>query len=235
MKSAEGGIAYEKAGGAKMEAEKAGLYNTMSTPAGGEYQLTLADGTKVWLNAASSITFPTSFTGKERKVSISGEAYFEVASNPSHPFIVSARGMDVTVLGTHFNINAYADEGSIRTTLLEGSVRVASERDGQAREISPGQQSSLDPAGGMHVREVNTDEVIAWKNGLFQFNKTDIQTMMRQISRWYNIEVKFAGPVNEQFSGIIPRNITLTELLTVLKTVKVKFAIDGNKLTVMSS
>jgi len=233
VKSADGSVAYQKTG-----AEGAGLAlnNTMTIPPGGEYQLTLPDGTKVWLNAASSITFPTSFTGKERKVTISGEAYFEVAASAAHPFVVSVNGMDVTVLGTHFNINAYHDEGSIRTTLLEGSVRVTNTQTGQANQIVPGQQSMLEPTGDMSVREVNTDEVIAWKNGLFQFNKTDVYTMMRQISRWYNIEVKFEGvPTKEQFSGTIPRNITLSELLTVLKTVKVKFVMEGNKLTVMPS
>jgi ferric-dicitrate binding protein FerR (iron transport regulator) len=231
VKSKDGSIAYN-GNGKSGEA----LLNTMVTPRGGEYQLTLPDGTRVWLNAASSITFPTAFKGRERRVSISGEVYFEVAKNPSQPFIVSTGTTAVTVLGTSFNINSYADENAIRTTLIEGSVKVTSIAGGQERTITPGQQSGIDPAGGIRVGNVNTDEIIAWKNGLFQFNKTDIHTLMRQVSRWYNVDVRFEGaPAKDLFSGTIPKNTTLSELLTVLKTAKVRFKIEGTQLTVLPS
>lgn len=233
VKSKDGSITYN-GNGKSGEA----LLNTMVTPRGGEYQLTLPDGTRVWLNAASSITFPTAFKGPERRVSISGEAYFEVAKNASQPFIVSTGTTAVTVLGTSFNINSYTDENVIRTTLIEGSVKVKSIAGGQERTITPGQQSGIDPAGGIRVGNVNTDEIIAWKNGLFQFNKTDIPSMMRQVSRWYNVDVRFEGdPAKDLFSGTIPKNTTLSELLTVLETanVRFKFKIEGNQLTVLPS
>ena len=207
----------------------------MTTPRGAFYQLTLPDGTAVWLNAASSITFPLKFGTNERRVSITGEVYFEVASNKKRPFIVTANSTQVTVLGTHFNINAYNDENAVRTTLIEGQVKVSSNINGQEKMIMPGQQSQTDRSGAIRVGNVNIDEVISWKNGVFRFNKTEITSLMRQISRWYNVDVRFEGsPPKDLFSGTIPKSLKLAELLTVLKTANVKFEIQGNELTVKS-
>ena len=166
-------------------------YNTISTPRGGQYQLVLADGSKVWLNAASSLRFPTAFAGKERRVEVTGEAYFEVAHDAAMPFIVQRGEAEVKVLGTHFNINGYEDEPSLKITLLEGKVRVSS-RD-QTAVLKPGQQAQLQTTNSklQTTNQVDIDEVVAWKNGLFQFEQADIKTIMRQVARWYNVDVVF--------------------------------------------
>ncbi|HEY6901100.1 MAG TPA: FecR domain-containing protein, partial [Puia sp.] len=170
------------------------LSNTLSTPRGGQYRLVLPDGSEVWLNAASSITYPTAFTGNERKVSITGEAYFEIKPNASMPFRVIAHApageQEVDVLGTHFNIKAYEDETSLTTTLLEGSIRLRSKA--VSLLLSPGQQGLLQPDGQIHLNpNADEEEVIAWKNGLFHFEQADITEVMRQLARWYNVEVVF--------------------------------------------
>lgn len=230
VKSGKGGVIYEeRKGGVTV------VNNTVSTPRGSQYQLTLPDGTKVWLNASSSITFPTLFREKERRVKVSGEAYFEVAKNAAQPFIVSANNMLVNVLGTHFNVNAYADENTIRTTLMEGSVKIIETFTQHERVIVPGEQSRLDKRGNISVEKVNTEEIIAWKEGFFRFHKTEIAALMRQISRWYNVDVQYEGPpAKDLFTGTIPRTLSLSELLTVLKHANVRFKIEGNKLTVLS-
>lgn len=208
-------------------------YNTITTPRGGQYQLELADGSKVWLNAASSITFPTSFSGKDRDVKIIGEAYFEVAHNASMPFRVSVGDMKVEVLGTHFNINAYADEGVIKTTLLQGSVKVV---EGNASALlKPGQQAQLQTANHQlqTTNNVDVDEVISWKKGLFYFNQDDIQTIMRQIARWYNVEVVFEGKISkETFSGIVDRKSNISQVLTIMEQAGIRFHIEGRKIII---
>lgn len=210
------------------------MTNIISTPAGGQYEMTLSDDTKVWLNAGSSITYPTSFTGKLRSVSITGEAYFEVAKNPAKPFIVSADNMNVKVLGTHFNVNAYRNERAINTTLLEGRVEVINKANGHISSIMPGQQAQFSRSGDVKVTEANTENAVAWKNGIFEFDKTDIKSLMKQVARWYNINVTYSGPVTKDlFTGTIPRNVALTELLTMLKYAKVHFRLDKNNLTVL--
>ena len=209
------------------------VYNTISTPRGGQYQLTLADGSKVWLNASSSLRFPASFTGNERKVEITGEAYFEVAKNASMPFIVSAKGMNVEVLGTHFNINSYTDEAAIKTTLLEGAVKVSK---GNAIQIlSPGQQAQLNNVGQITVsKNADVDEIMAWKNGSFVFNSTDIENIMRQISRWYDVDVSFDGNISKElFSGIVSRTSKLSQVLKIMERAGVKFKIEGKRIVVM--
>lgn len=211
----------------------AAAYNTMTTPRGRQYQLTLADGSRVWLNAASSVTFPTAFVGSERRVEISGEAYFEVAHDASKPFVVAVAGMEVKVLGTHFNINSYSDEPSIKTTLLEGRVMV--ERGGRQVYLNPGQQAILRP-GQDNIRvayDVDVDEVVAWKNGSFSYNRVDIETIMRQVARWYDVEVVYEKKTDETFSGGLPRSQNVSELLKRLEaTERVNFEIKGKLIIV---
>jgi len=209
------------------------VYNTISTPKGGQYQLELPDGSQVWLNATSSIHFPTSFVGKERRVEITGEAYFEVAKNRDMPFIVTVNGAEVQVLGTHFNVNAYSDEDNVKTTLLEGSVRFVSRAN--INMLKPGQQSQLAGDGLIKVvSNVDVDEVVAWKNGMFDFDNAGIETVMRQLSRWYDVEIEYKGKTDDLFIAEMRRNIKLSDALKALElTGKVKFDIQGKKIIVM--
>ena len=209
------------------------VYNTISTPKGGQYQLELPDGSLVWLNATSSIHFPTLFAGKERRVEITGEAYFEVAKNRDMPFIVSVNGAEVQVLGTHFNVNAYSDEDNVKTTLLEGSVRFV--HGVNADMLKPGQQSQLAGDGQVKVvSNVDVDEVVAWKNGMFDFENAGIETVMRQLSRWYDVEIEYKGKTDDLFVAEIRRNNKLSDVLKALElTGQVKFEIQGKKIIVM--
>jgi transmembrane sensor len=211
-------------------------FNTLATPRGGQYQLTLPDGTGVWLNAASSITYPTVFSGNDRAVYITGEVYFEVAKNKDQPFKVfvgSPKGMEVNVLGTYFNINAYEDEADIKTTLLTGSVRIR--RKNETVTLLPGQQALATPNRPLTVAtDVNTEEVMAWKNGLFQFDNADIHAVMRQLARWYNVDVSFEGHVTEdRFAGKLPRAATAAATLHILEMNQVHFRIEDKKIIVM--
>ena len=207
-------------------------YNTMTTPEGRQYHLNLTDGTDVWLNAGSSITYPTVFTGKQRAVKITGEVYFEVAHNAAMPFRVEKNDVRVEVLGTHFNMNTYDDESSLKVTLLEGSVRVVSASSGNI--ITPGQQAQV-RKGRIAVEDnVNSEEVMAWKNGRFLFSGTGIDQVMRQLTRWYGVEVVYNKKVNDLFYAEIPRNTNLSDVLKALElTGKVHFLIDGKKIIVM--
>jgi ferric-dicitrate binding protein FerR (iron transport regulator) len=209
------------------------LYNTITTPRGGQYQLVLSDGSKVWLNAASSIRFPAAFIGKERKVEITGEAYFEVAKNAAMPFKVNVAGKgEVEVLGTHFNINSYADEATINTTLLEGSVKVST-MDNQSSMLKPGQQAQISN-GIKVVNDVEVNEVIAWKNGLFNFNGLDIENIMRQISRWYDVDISYEGKISkETYSGIVSRNSNVSQVLKIMEEGGVKFSMEGKRMIVL--
>lgn len=214
------------------DAAAAVVYNTMTTPRGRQYSLLLADGTRVWLNAASSITYPTAFTGKERKVDVTGEVYFEVVHNAGMPFVVQKDGVRVQVLGTHFNVNSYNEESSLNVTLLEGAVRVVS---GIHRsDIRPGQQAQVREGSLQLVNNVNLEEVMAWKNGTFRFGGTGIETIMRQLSRWYDVEVVYNKKIDEIFYAEIPRNTPLSDVLKALElTGEVRFAIEGKKIIVM--
>ena len=209
------------------------VYNTISTPKGGQYQLELPDGSQVWLNATSSIHFPTSFIGTERRIEITGEAYFEIARNPNMPFIVTVNNAEVQVLGTHFNVNAYDDEDNVKTTLLEGSVRFIN--DGNTNILKPGQQSQLTKGGTTKVvSNVDVDEVVAWKNGMFDFENAGIETVMRQLSRWYDVEIEYKGKTDDLFIAEMRRNIKLSDALKALElTGKVKFDIQDKKIIVM--
>lgn len=208
-------------------------YNTIATPRGGRYEVILPDGTRVWLNAASSLRFPTAFVGKERVVELSGESYFEVAHRPDQPFKVRfADGAEIKVLGTHFNIQAYKDE-TVKATLLEGAVEISKQT--MRGIMKPGQQAVIRKEGDVRiVSNVDTEEAIAWKNGYFQFNRADIATIMRQIERWYDVEVEFRGKLSyKEFVGKVPRNTRVSEVLKILELSKVHFIIEGKKIIVM--
>lgn len=205
-------------------------YNTMTTPRGRQFQLVLPDGTNVWLNAASSITYPTEFSGTERKVSVTGEAYFEVAKHASLPFRVSIdKNNTVEVLGTHFNINAYKDDERIRTTLLQGKVKV------NQSVLQPGEQAIADAASGMSIdRSADLNQVMAWKNGIFNFNKASLEMVMKQLERWYNIEVQYAGkPPVMKITGKMDRGLSLQDILVdFLSKWDVKYTMKGRTVTV---
>jgi transmembrane sensor len=228
--NAGGRLAYNAGSGP----DAAIIYNTLTTPRGGQYQLTLPDGTRVWLNAASTLTYPTAFTGKERTVRLTGEGYFEVAHDGLHPFTVTTRGTMIQVLGTHFNINAYEDEAAIETTLLEGLVMV--HQKDHARQIHPGQQAAV-MAGdsNIQVNKVDTEAVMAWKNGLFNFNQAGLAEIMRQLSRWYNVTVVYDGGKVPQlkFGGEIGRDLNLSQVLMGLQQAHVHFKVTGRTLQVL--
>lgn len=206
------------------------MWNELSTPRGGQYELSLSDGTKVWLNAASSIRYPAQFDGRDRVVSVSGEAYFEVARDrDQRAFRVKVNNMTVDVLGTRFNINAYTDERIIRTTLLEGSVRVSQ---GSSVVLHPGEQAGVD-SSVTRIASVDLDEVMAWKNGLFRFRNADLPTVLRQLSRWYDLDIVFEGKVPDaHFEGKIPRDAMASQVLSLLEKNQVHFRIEGKKLYV---
>ena len=204
-------------------------YNTVSTPRATQYQLVLSDGTKVWLNAASSLKFPTTFNEHDRIVELSGEGYFEVAKNKEKPFIVRTGKQEVKVLGTHFDIMAYEDEESIQTTLLEGIVVVR--HDNQSETLEPGRQARLNRDDNrLTVAMVNTSHAIAWKNGYFFFDKSDVKTIMRQVSRWYDLDIVYESPVPDlQFSGKIERSLPLSGITHLLESGQIHFRIEGKK------
>ncbi|WP_158797265.1 FecR family protein [Pedobacter sp. L105] len=216
-------------------------YNTLSTVVGEQspYPLILADGTKVWLNAKSSITFPVAFTGKERMVKITGEAYFEVAHNSAHPFRVIVKNQTVEDIGTQFNINAYDDENVIKTTLLEGAVKVfvptasTSARKDQVL-LKPGEQAILNH-DEFNVANADVEETMAWKKGYFRFNNENIQSIMRKLSRWYDIDVQYTGTISdEKYYATSSRYKSISEVLKMLeKTKGVHFKIEGRRVTVM--
>jgi ferric-dicitrate binding protein FerR (iron transport regulator) len=227
-KQANGRIAYAPSAAA---ASAAVVYNTLSTPRGGHYRLTLPDGTQVWLNAASSITYPVAFTGAQRKVTITGEAYFEVQKDPAHPFIVSKDDVDITVLGTHFNVNAYTDEPDLQVTLLEGAVRVA--KPGSQLTLRPGQQAKVTTVVTLNGHP-NTEAVMAWKNGTFNFNDKPVATSLRQLSRWYDVDIVYQGPVpNVNIAGEMGMDLNLSQVITVLQKMGVHVNLEGKNLIIL--
>jgi ferric-dicitrate binding protein FerR (iron transport regulator) len=226
-KLASGQIAYEMS---NTQNEKV-VWNKMSTPRGGQYQLTLPDGTKVWLNAVSSLRFPTAFTGKERKVELTGEGYFEVAQNAGKPFYVSIGATEVKVLGTEFNVMAYDDEDAKKVTLLQGSVLVS--QTSNSTKLVPGQQAKV--AADIKVADnVDLEQVVAWKNGAFVFGESmSMEEVMRQVARWYDVDVVFRHKVNGHIGGSVSRNANISEVLKILElTGAVKFEIVGRKVIV---
>ena len=208
------------------------MFNTLTTARGEIYPLILSDGSKVWLNAESSIHFPVAFTGKNRTVEVTGEAFFEVATNKEKPFIVQVGDAAIQVLGTHFNVMAYNNESILKTTLLEGSVHFF--KNGNKVLLEPGQQSQLNSNGEIKVLDhIDVQKEVAWKNGFFDFEGSDFETIARQLSRWYDVEVQYDKKVDEQFYAKIPRNTKLSVVLKALElTGKVQFIIEGKNIIV---
>lgn len=208
--------------------------NTMTTPRGGRYQLTLSDGTKVWMNSASSITYPASFTEPERRVKITGEVYFEVSKKDKQPFhVVINDETEILVLGTHFNVNTYADNEAIAATLLEGSVRII--KGSEAQILKPGQQAEL-KNNTISIRSgVDTNQVMAWKNGYFSFNNTGLEIIMKQLARWYDVNIIYNGKTPQmKFWGGIRMNSTLSQVLQILEESRVKFRVEDKNIIVLS-
>ena len=226
-KKASGQLVYTSNGQAS--SSESG-FNTLKTPRGGQYQVILPDGTKVWLNAASSLKYPAFFATNDRKVELNGEAYFEVAKNPKSPFRVTVNGKPgVEVLGTHFNIMAYPDESFMATTLLEGRVKVGS------TILKPGQQANVEFAEQkiQVVNDIDVNEIIAWKNGKTSFKDASIQTIMRAVSRWYDVDISYEGKIpDKRFKGGLPRDANLSDLLSVLEQSGIHFRVEGKKITV---
>lgn len=211
--------------------DAANAFNTVSTPRGGQYELLLPDGTHIWLNAFTSLRFPTAFTGNQRLVQLTGEAYFEVQKDASKPFLVQTDHTTTEVLGTHFNVNAYTDESTVTTTLLEGKVNVITGTGNTV--LLPGQQAIS--AGGNSKLNKNADveEAVAWKNGRFQFSGTDIKTLMRQIGRWYDVEINYTGDVQSaHLTGEVPRTLSLLQVMKVLEESGVDVELQGKVLSV---
>jgi transmembrane sensor len=208
--------------------------NNVTTPKGGQWQVILPDGTHIWLNSASSIIYPATFAHqKERTVQLKGEAYFEVAKDKRHPFIVNTDKQSVTVLGTHFNINSYPDEPSVRTTLAEGRVKISG-TSGQTKFLKPGQQAIL-ANNGLTVSDANIEEALAWKNGYFRFNDENIHSVMRKLSRWYNIDVQYDPDISKDgLNGRISRFKNISQVLKALEATKtVHFKVEGRRVTIM--
>ncbi|WP_442591273.1 FecR family protein [Pedobacter sp. AW31-3R] len=212
-KTSRGELVYE----IKASKEKTSGFNTLATTQGETYRVRLPDGSMVWLNAASSLTYPVSFRNSaQRVVQLSGEAYFEISKDRRHPFIVKSRGQEVEVLGTHFNVNAYHDEPGILTTLLEGSVRLKPEQ-GAGKVLKPGQQAEL-TEGALKILPADTRAVTAWKDGYFRFRNESLPSVMRKISRWYNVEVVFEkGLPDDTYSGAVTRYGHISQVLEIME------------------
>ncbi|MBO9675741.1 MAG: FecR domain-containing protein [Sphingobacteriaceae bacterium] len=207
--------------------------NTIATPRGGQYQVNLPDGTKVWLNAATTLKYPYAFAKNERLVELNGEAYFEVYKDRSRPFKVKTSNQTVEVLGTHFNINAYSDEELVKTTLLEGAVKVSAASG--TVNLKPGEQAQFNANKARLAvnQQVDLDKEMAWKNNIFSFDNDDLQTIMRQISRWYDLDVVYQGKITpEKYVGEIPKNSNLAEVFKILELNHVHIEVKGKVLTV---
>ncbi|GEO06012.1 iron dicitrate transporter FecR [Adhaeribacter aerolatus] len=245
-KTADGQVVYETSASGNNAAQATSIgFNQIATPRGGQHKIILPDGTKVWLNAASSLRYPVQFTSNTRRVELKGEGYFEVNGQKTKtgkriPFFVSTASQTVEVLGTHFNINAYSDEAAVTTTLLEGAVKVSPNLSGTKKYsgannetvLKPGQQAIL-RNNNFQVREINAEDAVAWKNGYFSFEEADLQTVMRQLSRWYDVDVVYAGEISsETFTGKVQRNMSLAKVLDILSYAQINFKMEGQKLII---
>lgn len=230
------GASVSQQGGQLLYADNAGApqQNTLTTPRGGQFRVTLPDGTEAWLNANSSLTYPTAFSGNQRLVAVQGEVYFAVAKDATRPFQVRVNdGPVIDVLGTEFNVNAYTDEPSINTTLVQGKVNVHL-GSASAVVLQPGQQARVVDGHLNMVPGVDVDQITAWKNGVFNFEGVDVPGVMRQLSRWYDIEVVYAGAIPQRrFGGEIQRGLQLKQVLVVLEKVGIKYKIAGRQLIVL--
>nr|WP_121271815.1 FecR domain-containing protein [Pedobacter schmidteae] len=231
-KTSDGELIYSMSNSEANQQDKKNTFNVIETPKGGQYQVNLPDGTKVWLNSASTLKYPTSFSPLERRVELSGEGYFEVAHMARRPFKVIVDRQEIRVLGTHFDINAYKEGIGTRTTLVSGSVKVTEL--GKSVVLKPGEQS-LFKNDVFAVNEANIEMILAWKNGFFMFKNTSLQELMNQLSRWYDIEVEYEGEIPKlSFNGKLYRNTSLDETLKLLEFSKVKFKIEGKKMRILS-
>jgi len=238
-KTKSGQILYTVSASKADAADNVIAYNTIETPRGGQYQVDLPDGTKVWLNAASSLRYPTRFAGNERKVELHGEGYFEVVKNNKMPFRVETLGQVVEDLGTHFNVEDYADDPASKTTLLEGKVKISKAANGKIlatdtyKILKPGEQAIVN--GNIKIKNVDVDEVVAWKEGVFEFDNEDIGSIMRKVSRWYNVDVEYKGtPTNDGFGGEVSRSKNISAVLHILETTgAVHFKIEGRRIMVL--
>jgi ferric-dicitrate binding protein FerR (iron transport regulator) len=238
QKTASGKVIYHITSGNDVSANAETLaYNTISTPNGGQYEVILPDGTDVYLNAASSLIYPTRFAGNERLVTLSGEAYFEVSKDPSKPFIIKSTNVAgstvpqqlIKVLGTHFNVSCYPEE-PIKTTLAEGKIEISQPANPQKATLKPGNQSIVS-SNGIKVQQVNVEAATAWKDGLFVFSNTDLQTVLKQISRWYDVEVDQSITEDQSFEGEIPRNVSLYKVLEAIEIGShVKLKVKGRRI-----
>ena len=231
--SSDRGIVYEENGKGEVKEE----YNKLVTPIGGEYFLMLSDGTKVFLNSDSELKYPVEFIGDKRVVDLDGEAYFEVHKDNQRPFIVRMNGAEVIVLGTSFNVNTYGDDGRIYTTLVNGSVRVVSEKNRQERVLTPGMQGVMDmQTGQLTVREVDVEPYVAWREGRFVFRAMTLDLIMQQLQRWYDFEVFYQNPELKDYElrGVIKRDMDLDKVLSVIKaTTDIDFEVKGKVITIM--
>lgn len=226
--TANGQVAYTEG----KTTEQIAVYNTLSTPRGGQFALTLADGTKVWLDAGSSITYPVAFVGKERAVSITGQAYFEVAHNTAKPFKVTAANQTVEVLGTHFNVDAYADEPAMATTLLQGKIKISVKGSG-SKILAPGDQAQVSGSNIAITSLTDADAAIAWHKGMFRFKDASITEVMRQLSRWYDVDVTYEGKIPDtKFTGELYRNVSALKVSDVLSYANIHFRIAGKQIIV---
>ncbi len=241
-KTDNGQIVYEKnnVDKSKFMSNRSAI-NTIQTPKGGKYQIRLPDGSKVWLNSASTLSYPTTFAGNERKVQLKGEAYFEISPNKNVPFRVESDNQIVEVLGTHFNINSYDDEDYVKTTLLEGSVKVILSSNpnevSKTRLLKPGEQSlTKSSQSGIRIENVDTEKAVAWKNGYFKFRNTPIKEIMREIERWYDVELVYEGKIPyDEFTGFISNDVKISAVLKIMEeSGGVKFTVKGKKLKVKS-
>lgn len=228
VKLKDGQITYGKTDNGNKEI----LYNVVTTPKGGKYNLTLADGTKIWMNAASSLRFPASFSGNVRRVEMEGEVYFDIAEDLKHPFIVMVNGAEILVTGTEFNVNAYRDESFMKVTLLEGKVFLKNKDD--RTSLTPGEQAEVAGAGKFIIhKNIDIEEVIAWKAGLFHFNKADIKTVMKDISRWYDVDVEFKDTRKKKlFKGEMQRDLELSQVIKILNKHHIDIELSGRKMIV---
>jgi len=238
-KKQDGQLVYNAAQIAAPGKAEAVSYDTLTTPRGGTYNITLADNSQIWLNAGTSLRYPAAFTGKYRTVELLyGEAYYEVSHNDKMPFRVIVSGHTIQDIGTHFNINAYQDEAAVKTTLLEGCVSVSTPN--ETTVLKPDQQAQINTEGGDRkirvINNVDSDEIVAWKNGFFEFTNVDIQTVMRQLARWYDVEVVYKGQISKRlFTGDIHRDIKASEAMQILTYLKIDYKITGKKITITSN
>ncbi len=227
-KTADGSLIYNDQG----QNGEVSMMNKLSIPRGGQYQVVLPDGTRVWLNSSTTLTYPTAFTGRERRVELTGEAYFEVTHNADQPFVVKTIKQEIKVLGTHFNVNAYEDDQQIKTTLMEGSVQINCQNKNYL--LKPGEQALT--GADVQISSVDTESAIDWKNGIFDLNNESLPNLMKKISRWYNVDVIYTGNVPKTgFGGEVSRAKKLSDVLNVLETTSgaVHFKIEGRRVTVM--